>query len=408
MKSPILTALRRVVGFSPLAIIVLLLTAIAVSQVPNREFEKTLHEGSDAMRAGHLDEAAAHFSRAIELAPAVAETHFNLGLVRFQQGRLDEASSLFNKALGLNPRLRGANLFLGIAAYRKNSYDAALSALRRETKIDPRNAVAYMWIGVTQLAAGDSHAAALTLDKAFELDPHNVDILYHRGRAYMKVSEDSYQRMYEADPKSWRIHQALAQAYVKADRLEEAVRQGLEAIELKPDEPGLHEELADIYWDQNQLASAESEFQKELKLDPESLSSMYKLGVVSLEHSKPEVAEQLLGEVVKRSPNTAEAHYQLGRAQVQVGKVDEAIVSFSAAVADSAHSANYSHRDSPDDVLRQSYYQLAQLYRRVYRTEEARTALEAFLRLKQGADVQRAQTFEDKLRRSGESSNSTQ
>src|ERR1019366_95507 len=200
-----------------------------------------------------------------------------------------------------------------------------MAALRRETKLDPKNAVAYMWIGVTQLATGDIDAATGSLDRAAELNPNDVDILYHRGRAHMMVSQESYERMYEVDPKSWRIHQALAQAYVKADRLREA-------IEMKPEEPGLHEELADVYWDQNQLASAETEFENELKIDPESLSSMYKLGVVSLERSKPEAAARLLSEVVRRSPEAAEAHYQLGRAQVQLGNVDDAITQFSAAV----------------------------------------------------------------------------
>jgi tetratricopeptide (TPR) repeat protein len=308
----------------------------------------------------------------------------------------------------LKPQLRGANLFLGIAAYRKNDYGVAMAALRRETKLDPKNAVAYMWIGVTQLATGDIDAATGSLDRAAELNPNDVDILYHRGRAHMMVSQESYERMYEVDPKSWRIHQALAQAYVKADRLGEAVKQCREAIEMKPEEPGLHEELADVYWDQNQLASAETEFENELKIDPESLSSMYKLGVVSLERSKPEAAARLLSEVVRRSPEAAEAHYQLGRAQVQLGNVDDAITQFSAAVANSARSKSYSHRDSYTDVLRQSYYQLAQLYRRAHRTEESRAALESFMRLKQQADTQRTQTFEDKLRRSAESQDSAQ
>ena len=50
--------------------------------------------------------------------------------------------------------------------------------------------------------------------------------------------------------------------------------------------------------------------------------------------------------------------------------------------------------------MRQSYYQLAQLYRRQQKPEESRAALDAFLKLKEKADAQQAQNLQDKLRRS--------
>lgn len=260
--------------------------------------------------------------------------------------------------------------------------------------MDPRNAQVLMWLGVVQLGAGDADAASSTLDAAAKIDPGNVDILYHRGRAHMLVSKESYEQMYKADPQSWRVHQALAQSFVEADRLEDAVKECQVALGARPNEPGLHEELGDIYWKQNQLEKAESAFQEELKVDGENLSSMYKLAVVSLQRSKPELTVSLLTEVLRRAPKHADAHYQLGRAEAQLGNIDEAIKSFNAAVADSGHAES--------ETLRQSYYQLAQLYRRAQRPEDSKTALESFMRLKQEADAAQAQKLEDKMKRSPE------
>jgi tetratricopeptide (TPR) repeat protein len=154
----------------------------------------------------------------------------------------------------------------------------------------------------------------------------------------------------------------------------------------------LHEELADIYWKQNQLDKAEAAFQEELKVDPESVSSMYKLAVVSLERSKPEVTVSLLSDVLQRSPAYRDAHYQKGRAEAQLGQVNEAIGDFKAEVAigDRADA----------ESLRQSYYQLAQLYRRAQQPEQSKAALEAFLRLKQKDDASQAQKLQDKVSRS--------
>jgi tetratricopeptide (TPR) repeat protein len=378
--------------------------AILGSTVPvfaqNRQFEKSFQQGTEASRDGKWEEAANAFSEAIAIDPTSAPAYLNLGLSRMQQGRIDDALTALNRAAVLAPKLRGANLFLGIARYRKNDYSGASVALKREVHLDPKNAQAFMWLGVVQLGAGDAAAATMSLDEAARLNPGDIDILYHRGRAHMLVSKESYEQMYKADPQSWRVHQALAQSFVEADRLEDAAKECEIALQLRPSEPGLHEELADIYWKQNQLEKAELAFNQELKIDNESLSSEYKLAVVSLERSKPEATESLLHELLRRSPKYPGAQYQLGRAEAQLGQVDNAIGSFKAVVADAGRS------DS--ETVRQSYYQLAQLYRRAQRTEDSRAALDSFMRLKQQADAAQAQKLEDKLRRTSEAQPSAQ
>jgi tetratricopeptide (TPR) repeat protein len=361
------------------------------------DIEKTFHEGTLAMRNGQLDVAASDFQNVISAMPRFPEAHFNLGLVQLQQGKLDDAINSLKRSLSLKPSLRGANLFLGIAEYRNNDYPDAIAAIKHETATDPKNAKAWMWLGVAQLGAGDADGASTSLDKAAALSPDDVDILYHRGRAHILVSKKSYERMYKADPNSSRVHQVLAQSFVEQDRLEEAAHECQEALKLKSDEPGLHEELGDIYLKQNHLAEAESEFQNELKIDPQSQTSMYKLAVVSLERSKPEVASSLLQDLLRRDPHSADAHYQLGRAQSQLGNTDEAVNQFALAVKE---ATQFGSTDS--DTLRQSYYQLAQLYRRQQKPEESKAALENFMRLKQQADAQQAQRLQDKLKRSAQ------
>ncbi len=346
------------------------------------------------MRSSDWNGAVTSFTRATEILPGSAEAHFNLGLARLQQGQPREAIPAFKRAIELSPRLKGAHLFLGVAQYRLNDYPAAITNLRRETQIDVGNAKALMWLGVAQLAAGDAEAAAASLDKAAQLDPSDVDILYHRGRAHMLVSKESYEQMYKADPNSWRVHQALAQSFVEADRLDDAVHECQNALNLRPTEPGLHEELGDIYWNQNQLEKAELAFQDELKVDPESVSSMYKLAVVSLERAKPEVAVSLLNQVLQQAPAYRDAHYQKGRAEAQLGQVNDAITDFKAEVA-------MGDRATPESV-RQSYYQLAQLYRRAQQPEESKAALEAFLRLKEKDDAAQQQKLQDKMSRAAE------
>lgn len=352
---------------------------------------KLLERGNSELRNGNLDAAAQTFSHLTETDPKFAGGFFNLGLVRIRQGKWEEAITVLQKCIQLDPKLRGAHLFLGIADYRSNHYADAVTQLKHEIGLSPNNPDALMWLGVVELVGNDVENAVANLDKAARLAPDNVDILYHRGRAHMLLSKKSYEHMYEVDPQSWRIHQVLAQSFVEQERFEEAVRECQLAIQSQPGEPGLHEQLGDIYWKQNQLEAAETEFQNELKIDADSVSAYYKLGTISLERSQPEAAVEILRKVLTVSPESIEAHYQMGRAEAQMGKYDDAIHSFSFVKANAVRADK--------EILRQSYYQLSQLYRRTQKPEESKQAMQVFLSMKQESDAQAASKLQDKMKR---------
>src|SRR5256884_4039437 len=190
------------------------------------------------------------------------------------------------KAISLKPRLRGANLFLAIAEYRVNHFDKAIAALQKETSYYSSDANAWMWLGVVQLAAENPAEAAAALDKAARLAPDNVDILYHRGRAHLLVSKNSYEKMFHVDPHSWRVHQVLAQADAEADRHEDAIAEYHAAIQIAPKQPGLHEELGTEYIKAGKPELADAEFQQELEIDPNNVLTRYKLGTLETERGQ--------------------------------------------------------------------------------------------------------------------------
>jgi tetratricopeptide (TPR) repeat protein len=198
--------------------------------------------------------------------------------------------------------------------------------------------------------------------------------------------------MYKADPTSWRVHQVLCDSFEEADRLDDAAKECQTAIDMKPAEPGLHQQLGDVFWKQNHLEQAEAAFQAELKLNPQNPTAIYDLAVVEIERSKPDAAVPLLKQALGMHPESVEPRYQLARAEAQLGQTDAAIQDFEAVVKSSGPKG--------PETLRQSYYQLSQLYRRTKQPEQARLALDSFVRLKQQADAEQDQKLEDKLKRS--------
>lgn len=339
-------------------------------------------EASQAMQNGNLDLAGDGFAAVVKDAPTFAEAFLNLGLVREEQGRHDEAIGAFQKALKLKPRLRGANLFLGIAEYRTSRLDDSVTALRKETAISPKDANVWMWLGIVALEKGDGEEAVRALDQAAALSPGNVDILYHRGRAHLFVSKDSYARMFKADPKSWRVRQILAEANADADRHMDAIAEYQAAIQLAPNEPRLHEELGSEFRAAGKTAEAEEAFRKELEIDPGNVTAKYKLGVLLTEEGDAAQGKQLIEASLKVRPGLRHADYNLGRAEMLLGNDAAAVDDFQRAVK----------ADSDADVLEQSWYQLGTVLRRLHRTQEAQQAFAMFQKLKdaEAEDLQRS------------------
>jgi tetratricopeptide (TPR) repeat protein len=350
------------------------------------EVNEAFRQATTALREGRLDEAATGFEALTRTAPAFAGAHFNLGLVREEQGRFDEAIVSLKKALTLNSRLPGAHLFLGIAHYRLNQYEPALAALHLETKQNPSDAKAWMWLGVTQLAMEQPEGAGVSLDKAAKLAPNDVDILYHRGHAHLLVSKLSYERMFHADPNSWRIHQVLAQADSEAARDMDAIAEYQAAIKAAPQQPGLHEELGTEYWKVGKLEEAAGEYQQELAVDPHSLLATYKLGSLQVMTAKAAEGKPLIESALRQDPNLKEAYYYLGRAETQLGNDSAAVDAFKKALS----------LISDPDIIEQAWYQLAMVYRRMHRTEEAQQALATFQRLKDEGTQRQQQQLQKK------------
>jgi tetratricopeptide (TPR) repeat protein len=328
---------------------------------------------AEAMRAGDLNQAGDAFASIVKDAPQFAEAYSNLGLVREEQGRHADAIASFQKALQLKPHLRGANLFLGVAEFRSNQLDAAIMALRKETAGYPKDANAWMWLGVVELENGQGHDATDALDKAAELSPNNVDILYHRGRAHLFVSNESYARMFRADPKSWRVRQLLAEANASAERHVDAIAEYEGAIKLAPNEPRLHEDLGTQYRLAGKLPEAEQAYLKELEIDPENITAQYKLGVIAIERGDPARGKSLIEGALRVKPDLQHSEYNLGRAEMLLGNDAAAARHFERATAASG---------SEPEVVEQSWYQLGIVYRRLHRMEDAQKAMASFQRLK--------------------------
>lgn len=339
---------------------------------PGEADRADLERGAAAMKAGDLPAAIAAYRSVTAHLPEFAEGYLNLGLALEQQGLLDEASAPLKKAAHLKPALKGVNLFLGVIAYRQNRLKDAEAYFERESRLDPQNAKAYMWMGVCRLAGDDPHGAIAPLDKAYLIDSKDVDILYHRGRAYFLVANESYAAMSALSRNSARVHQVLAESFVIADSRQKAIEEFETAIRLAPRQPGLHEELGNQYWIAGEVEKAAAAYQSELKVDPYASVARYKLGCLLIRSQKASEGMEVLRAALRQDPSLNDAHYYLGVALMDEGDDDEAIRELDRAVAS----------DPESDRAMSANYKLAQIYRKQHQPAKAQAAMESFLRLR--------------------------
>jgi len=372
------TALHRVFTFALVTVLLAICSTRIVAQQPAVSPEFIL--ATQAMREGRIEEAAAGFAAAVKRQPGYAEAHLNLGLANEELGKYDEAITSLREALRLKPHLRGANLFLGISEFRLNRLDEAASAVQKETTVYPKDATAWMWLGVVRLAQDRAEDAAEALDKAAKLNPSDQDILYHRGRAHLLVSQNSYDRMFKLNPKSWLVHRVLAQASAQAERHMDAVAEYEAAVKLVPTQPGLHEELGTEYRAVNKIPEAEQAFQRELELDPHNVLARYKLGALEVEKGDGAKGKELIEAAQKEKSDLIHLDYNLGRAEALLGNDNEAAGHFERAVK----------TDGDPEVVEQAWFQLGTAYRRLHRMDEARQAMATYQQLKD-ADAQKSQ-----------------
>ena len=341
--------------------------------------QKAMNRGNNAMLAADFSEAADAFTEVTHEMPGFAEAYFDLGLALERKGDLNRADEALKKALALKPGLRGANLFRGIIAYKEDRFKEADRLLEKETHLSPRDAKAFMWLGVCRMAESNPRGAIESLEKAYALDPSDVDILYHRGHAYLEMANQSYEAMYKQDRDSARVHQVLAEAYAKGYRNQEAISEFEIAVKLAPQEPGLHEDLADQYWIVGQTDKAADAYHAELRIDPYAVSAMYKLGSLLILHDRAQEGVQLLRNALHADSSLNDAHYYLGTGLAALDQNDAAIGEFQLAIA----------ADPKADRAMSSFYKLAQVYRKLHKLDEAKAALQNFQQMR--ADVKARQ-----------------
>jgi Flp pilus assembly protein TadD len=150
---------------------------------PNLAIENLL--GYALQRSGRLDEAAAHFDKALRMKPHEYMSLLNMSFNRFYQGRVPEAIDYAQAAIRSQPNSARAHDLLGISFAKQNRNEAALEEVRRAVELAPKDTDIRNDLGLALARLGRIPEAIDQFHEALRLNPSNAVAHANLGSALL-------------------------------------------------------------------------------------------------------------------------------------------------------------------------------------------------------------------------------
>ncbi|PYR21451.1 MAG: hypothetical protein DMF98_22100 [Acidobacteria bacterium] len=254
-----------------------------VSSTMNRAV--TEHNLGAALQSdGRLDEAMAHYRRAIELRPDYAPAYNNLASTLRAAGQVQDAVTTYELALTLRPDYPEAHYNLANALLDEGQSAAAAEHFQIALTAMPDSADVRNNLGIALSATGRLDEAIADFRKALAVDPDSVKAHRNLGDALMRLGSrvdglDHLRRAAQLAPTDAAVQYDLGSALLEAGELDEAVAVLRAALRLAPHSVEAHNNLGIALGSQGKLDDAIAEFQQALKLNPDFIDARRNLAM---------------------------------------------------------------------------------------------------------------------------------
>jgi predicted Zn-dependent protease len=225
----------------------------------------------DALKAGNLDAAETAFRDVLRGGGGDrAFVHHNLGIVLQQRGRDAEALVEFRAARRLDPSFGPARLLAGTSLLALGRPKEAAAELKQAIRLMPDEVAPHLQLADAYERSGDMAGVVTEYRRLVAAAPSNDEYIYRLGKAYLKLAQESFERMRTIDPRTVRLPQALARQYLDQGRSDLAAATLEKAAQRDPNVPEIHLMLARIHLDGGRFDDAAREIERELAIAPES------------------------------------------------------------------------------------------------------------------------------------------
>jgi putative PEP-CTERM system TPR-repeat lipoprotein len=272
--------------------------------------------------------AEAELKRAIEINPQSAEALSLMGEVHRVNGQADQALDDFDHALAQDAHNRTALTGRAMMRLDRGEADKADPDIKLLTAITPRNPLA-AYLQALSLAQHKKLSEALT---TLQKQPALADyapaiylqsVLQYQGNQ-VEQAIAGWQRYIEMAPTDVRARKLLANAYLKRNDPERAVKTLAPALDTNPDDVQVLSALGSAYLAQGQNDKATDMLGRAAAIDPNNAQTQTRLAAGQLQAGEPTEALKSLEQALNANPSEVEANLLLVMTYLRDRKFDEA------------------------------------------------------------------------------------
>ncbi|MEN6559786.1 MAG: tetratricopeptide repeat protein [Acidobacteriota bacterium] len=304
------------------------------SQTPENYFEAA--DGNSfgartAMALEDLSTARYHLEKAVRANPADVQGHLQLAEIYSRQRDYAAAVTAYRKITELDPQRADAFYGLGSILFKQTQYKDAAEALEKAAGLGYAGKEVQFDIGSAWEAAADFAKAAAAYEKYVALAP--ADAFRAQWRlGFCRTQLGEYDaaiaalvEAQKAQPSDLKVRESLAEAYVKAGRLEEAegvytAMAGLNPAEAK----NYFRQAYQMYDAAGKFDKAVVPLKKIIELDPKNETNFYYLGMAYFKVPDYDQAVAAFQQALAVKPDFPHAWYQIGSSYFNVKKFKEA------------------------------------------------------------------------------------
>lgn len=338
-----------------------------------QQIESHIRKAAAYLKENKPDLAVPEFRAILALDPTNVDAHGNLGAVLFFQGAYADALPQLRAAVKSRPTLWKTRALLGIAEKRTGDTEAARRDLEKafpnlqEVKIRVQTGLELIEL---YSATDDLDKAAATIAVLRKLEPTDPAILYSAYRLYSDLADESLLSLSIVDPKSPRMHQAMAHELAKRGSSGEAIENYRTAIKVDPHIPGIHFELAEMLSTVGTPAGrqeAETEYKAAIEANPRDEQSECRLGEIALRANDLKSASDYYARAIELQPNDPEANVGLAKVLMSLDQPQKA-------------ETLLQHAIQVDPTNPVAHFRLSTIYRQSGRLADAKREVEEYQR----------------------------
>ena len=241
-------------SYQPFLCTLWLLLAVTVHQVsaqPSVQSQDSLAEKSRLAKKALLDgQYATSIDLYRDLVRALPDNpglRVNLAVALVKAGHPSAAIPELERVVRVDPSSAPAWLLLGLAYQQLNQPQKAILPLREAVRLDSKNRDAMFELADAELTTGDVRGAAKDFGALARTHPDFPKAWEGLGRAYLALSEHSFQQLEKQASNSAFYFALLARSRASDERYSEALSLYASALERSSAIPGLHLARAEIY-----------------------------------------------------------------------------------------------------------------------------------------------------------------